>query len=147
MHSPCDDSPSFWQVRPVAAQHLSGLIQTVFRAELSAVLAAAEFVVQNRRHARIWCDCEAVLLGFHKFVVRRFPVNPNAANADLWIALQTLVWDYGTEFLQVIKVPSHQGLSDNIVTFDRWFVIGNEAADRVAKSTNQQRGQTTWDLW
>ena len=147
LHSPCDASSSFWHVHPVAAQPLAGVVQTIFRAELSAVLAAAEFVVQTRRHARIWCDCQAVILGFQKFVVRRFPVNPNAANADLWTALQILVWDYGTEFLQVVKVPSHQDLSEEISTFDRWLVIGNEAADSVAKTANQQRGQETWALW
>ena len=125
LHSPCSEHVSAWHVHPVAAQPLSGLTQTVYRAELRAVVAAVSFAIQASRFCRIWSDCQAVISGFSKFVVRRFPVNPNHAHADLWRELQLLVWDFGVSRVQIIKVPSHQGLDSEQPAFDRWYIVGN----------------------
>ena len=147
LSAPCLDSHSPWHVFPIAGQPLAGLTQTVFRAELRAVVAAVDFSIRAGRSCRIWTDCQAVVNGYAKFVTRRFPINPNMQHADLWRELQILVWEAEDHCFQVIKVPSHLGLHDDLPAFDRWFIIGNDAAHRTAKVANQQRGTTVWSLW
>ena len=147
LQSPCSDQPSAWNVHPLAAQPLSGLTQTVYRAELLAVVAAVSFAIKASRFCRIWSDCQAVVSGLSKFVVRRCPVNPNHANSDLWRELQVLIWDFGVHKIQLVKVPSHQGSSVELPAFDQWYIAGNSCADRAAKAANQQRGSSVWTLW
>ena len=147
LSSPCLDSHTPWQVFPIAGQPLAGLIQTVFRAELRAVVAAVDFSIRAGRSCRVWTDCQAVVTGYAKFVTSRFPINPNMPHADLWRELQLLVWGTVGHCVQVIKVPSHMGLNEDLPAFDRWFIIGNDAADKTAKVANQQRGKSVWTLW
>ena len=147
LHSPCSAQPSAWTVHPLAAHPLSGLTQTVYRAELRAVVAAVSFAIKASRFCRIWSDCQAVVSGFSKFVLRRCPVNPNHANSDLWRELQVLIWDFGVHKIQLVKVPSHQGSDAELPAFDQWYIAGNSCADRAAKAANQQRGPSSWALW
>ena len=42
---------------------------------------------------------------------------------------------------------AHEKVLDELPSFDRCFIIGNDAADLAAKTANQQRGSWVWDLW
>ena len=144
---PCSSSSSLYESFPVCAQPLSGLVQTIFRAELRALLAALEFGIHWDRHMRIWSDCQAVVSGFDRYVRGRVPLSPNAAHADLWKQIQELAWDFGLERVQVIKVPAHTHVDADTSDFEQWYIWGNRAADRAAKGANAQRGLTVWRLW
>ena len=63
-----------WAVTMVSAQgvldnqllmggHVTGLIQSPFRAELTAVLQAVKWAVQRQQKIRLWCDCQSVVGG------------------------------------------------------------------------------------
>eukprot|EP00435_Cladocopium_sp_Y103_P045874 s1099_g13.t1 len=134
-------------IRPIAAQPLSGIGQTAFRAEIKALLVAIQFVVTHQVCARIWVDCQGVIDRFHAFVRNRHVVKHSARNADLWTEMQQVVGDFDLSCLQVLKVPAHvnRNLLDN--EFDRWLALGNDCADRAAKMANQVRTPEAWGLW
>lgn len=56
------------EYQPIAAQPLPGLLQTAYRAELTAVLAAIRFAILTNTCVRIWTDCQSVIRAFQKHV-------------------------------------------------------------------------------
>ena len=63
---------------------LPGLIQTSFRAEIFAVLAAVRFCRLVGTPVRIWCDCLGVVRRVRKLLSGSCNVPGNSKNGDLW---------------------------------------------------------------
>ena len=132
---------------PVAAQPLAGILQTAYRAELTAVIAAIRFAVQTHAFVRIWSDCLGVIRAFRKYVTEARQVRPNGKNADLLMQLQQVSAQLGSTKIALLKVPAHEDrrLFDSEV--ERWLVDGNNAVDRAAALANQTRPEAIWNLW
>lgn len=47
--------------RVIAVGHVQGILQSAYRAELSAVCAALRFCNLTRQPVRLWCDCQGVV--------------------------------------------------------------------------------------
>ena len=131
----------------VASGVLAGLVQTSFRAELMAVMAALHYGCTSGRSIRIWTDCLGVLRKFTTYIVGSGRVRVNSANADLWQRIGELVQQIGKDNIQLIKVKAHQSLSENATNLERWIHANNQAADGAAKSANFDRPTTVWALW
>ena len=137
--------PSAFQI--VAADALPGIIQSAYRAELYALLAAATYVQQFAVVGRVWTDCQSLVTTFRLFVSGVKRPKPNNPHIDLWNRLLQIVRELPSEALMVAKVPAHQTLTDIENDIEAWAVLGNTAADSAAKSANLARDSTVWDLW
>lgn len=132
---------------PVAAQPLSGLLQTVFRAELTAVIAAIEFATQSSAFARIWTDCQGVIRAYQRYVREARCVRLNGKNSDLLLKLQLVANRLGPGKIALLKVPAHEDRDQFPNDVERWLVDGNNAVDHAAVSANRTRPVHVWNLW
>ena len=132
---------------PLAAQPLPGLIQTAYRAELFAILAALEFAVASRRGVRIWTDCQSAIAAFNAHVKDQLPVPANSKHCDLLRAIQSLAGRVEAGCVEVLKVPAHTSLHEANTDLERWLFTGNDKADHLAKAANTARPDDVWSLW
>jgi len=132
---------------PVAAQPLAGLLQSAYRAELMAVLAALEYAIQSHACVRIWTDCQSVLKVYPRVVIEDQPIKPNGKHSDLLHRLKQLASRLGAERLAILKVPAHENRLDFENDLDRWLVDGNNAVDAAAQAANRLRPAEVWSLW
>ena len=144
---PVGDSPTVGELVPVAAQPLSGIIQTIFRAELMAVVAACELACRLNRPAVVWSDCLGVVRRFRAHVCFGAPVRNSQAHSDLWQWLVDLLTDRPRDFVVVKKVAAHCSQEGAESAIDDWLSQGNNSADRAAKAANASRGPAVWTLW
>eukprot|EP00435_Cladocopium_sp_Y103_P022951 s31_g5.t1 len=133
--------------RPVVAQPLPGLLQTPFRAELSAVLAALRLAISRGICVRIWTDCLNVIKAYRKYCLDQVRVNPNGRNSDLLSQFCDLVHQLGTARVAVLKVPAHEDPNAYSTDLEKWLVAGNAAADKAAEVANTNRPEAVWSLW
>ena len=125
--------------------HVVGLLQTPFRAELTALVAAVQWAIQHKRHVRLWCDCLGVVKGLRKLLQRR-PLKPNTAHSDLWFQLQDYIAVYG-DLVNVRKVVSHGAQHLASTPLESWAYWHNRLADEAAESINQRRSTEFWIAW
>ena len=133
--------------QPVVAMPLPGVIQTVFRAELMAVISALDFALQSGACVRVWTDCLNVVKAFQKYVLDGRPVKPNGKNADLLSWFCDSAGRLGRHRMAILKVPAHERLDNYVNDLERWLISGNSAADRAAACANQSRSAAVWNLW
>ena len=129
----------------VAAGPLQGLRQTAFRAEISAILQACRVVRLTGRHARVWCDCQGVLLRFRHLQQGVWEPRHNAKNYDLWLEVAREISFVG-HMIQLCKVAAHDDeAADDPAT--AWILRHNQHADSAAKEANSNRGPSFWEQW
>ena len=122
---------------PAAAGGVPGILQTVLRAEITAVIAACRFGVHHHKPFYIWtwADCQVVFDRVQVMLSQEnFAVTPRQKDHDLWQTLQTLVLRAKAMglFHKILKVTSHQAHTEYSSLVDRWAIEGNEAADAAA---------------
>ena len=144
---PVSMHPSVGGVVPLAAQPLKGVVQSAFRAELTAVLAAVSYSRECQVPVTIWCDCLGVVRRFRAHFVHQVPIRVNQTHADLWLALAELVADLPDDFVRVCKVSAHETAAVAPSAVEEWLTLGNCAADRAAKAANTARPPGVWALW
>ena len=133
--------------RPLIAQPLAGVLQSAYRAELQALVAALAVVAKFKVWVRIWSDSASVIAAFHRYVTDAGQVHRNSKHSDLLFELQRLAAEIGVERIAVLKVPAHQKRVDFPSELDQWLISGNAAADAAAGAANQARGPAFWNLW
>ena len=133
--------------RPLIAQPLAGVLQSAYRAELQAIVAALTIVAKFGVWVRIWSDSASAISAFHRHVSDGVPVNLNSKHSDLLREMQRLALEIGSEKIAILKVPAHQKKSDYTSELDHWLLAGNAAADAAAGAANQARGPAFWNLW
>lgn len=119
----------------VAAGGIPGLLQTVLRAEIMAVIAGCKFAIHHRRPFYIWTDCQTV---FDRLQVilkgEGLPITQKQKDHDLWEIFRSVVTvsrNLGL-FQKALKFTSHQGEAEYSHAVDKWAAQGNEAADTAA---------------
>ena len=133
--------------QPVATGHLTGLLQTVNRAELTAILVCVRWVLNFRARARIWTDSKYAhnwLRAGLELHVSQVP--PSVDNHDLINELlaDTALLDQGQ--LEIRWLPSHLALERCETASEEWAVLWNDQADRQAIRSNLDRSDTFWRL-
>ena len=125
---------------------LPGLIQTSFRAEIFAVLAAVRFCRLVGAPVRIWCDCLGVVRRVRKLLRGSNSFAANIKNGDLWSCLREET--SGLEnLLDIQKVPAHEELQDDDDAVTEWLLTNNADVDAAARAANLARGEAFWELW
>ena len=124
----------------VASGLLSGLAQTVARAELTALISATAWVLKFRVRAVIWIDS--------KFVVQSAQamwaggIYQHWENSDLWRRLEALFVQLEEHQLQVLHTPSHLNDKATESPMEDWQAQHNNHADTVACIANRNRGHS-----
>ena len=132
---------------PLIAQPLAGVIQSAFRAELQAIVAALTVACRFGVWVRIWTDSASAIAVFQKHVLDLVPVNFNSRHVDLISEMVRLTQELGPDKAVLLKVPAHAGKDEFSSEFEHWLIDGNRAADRAAGCANQLRDETFWTLW
>ena len=120
---------------PVAAGGIPGLLQTVLRAEITAVTTAIHYGIHSNRPFYIWTDCQVVFDRVLTFVKDDTSViTPKQKDHDLWQTMQSAlaVSRRMGLFQKILKITSHQNSMEYSQFVDRWAIKGNEAADALA---------------
>lgn len=133
--------------RPLIAQPLAGVLQSAYRAELQAIVAALTIAARFGVWVRIWSDSASAIAAYQKHVCDAVPVNLNSKHSDLLGEMQKLAWEIGVERVALLKVPAHQKQANFTSELDQWLIAGNAAADAAAGAANQARGPAFWNLW
>ena len=128
----------------LATSQLAGMIQTAARVEITAVIGAATWALQQQAKVVVWCDAKHVVDGTTVLQSRGYVASNQAS--DLWFRLQRLLGRLPSDCFQVQHVPSHldPGKCDN--PFEEWLAKHNAHADRVAVTMINNRGQKFADL-
>ena len=121
---------------PVGASVLPGLIQTITRAELTAVIAALILADRLRKPFRLWIDNDFVVNELRQaFETPDFffsKISHKTANHDLLLTLH--LWAHRTKLLckGILKVYSHQENYEDADPATEFAIAGNAAADEAA---------------
>ena len=130
----------------LATGHLPGLIQSAFRAELTAVISAAEFAAISRSKIRIWSDCLGVVRRFGRLLQGDWSPGPSTRNSDLWSRLSAVVSSC-RDRIEIIKVEAHCESEAQATFVDEWCAHYNARVDNLAGTTNRGRSSDFWALW
>jgi ribonuclease HI len=125
--------------------HVTGLIQSPFRAELTATLQAVKWALQRNQSVRLWCDCQSVVRGLNRLLQKKV-TRRNAPHSDLWGQLRELLC--GREHLvQIRKVVSHCAVHLARDPIEQWAYWHNNLTDKAAEQINFRRPQIFWEAW
>ena len=128
-----------------AGAALPGVVQTAFRAEITAVIAALHCMLRWRRPARIWSDCAGVVRRVRRIQEGAFRCSASAANSDLWRTVAELAQRVPKGWT-IHKVAAHVEVGDRASLLDDWACWNNQAADHEALRTNMDRPAVFWRL-
>ena len=98
--------------------------------EIVAVPVAFRYVDAVQAPARIWSDCQGVVIRVRKLLARTWTPKPSNSNYDLWLELAEVCTQ--TEHLaQIYKVAAHDDGGD-YDSAEQWILHHNRLADAAA---------------
>eukprot|EP00438_Fugacium_kawagutii_P029787 Skav227160 [mRNA] locus=scaffold502:175705:180465:- [translate_table: standard] len=129
-----EDGPT--EFASVSGGVVSGMIQTVTRAELCAAISALLLADRTRRPFRLWVDNAQVYKtlrrALHPSLTDIYQVRNKVKNHDLINTIGVIGYQVRHLCRHVIKVCSHQQHEHHEAWISRWSWRGNEAADHTA---------------
>ena len=131
------DPSDLWHNVQCSAGHLSGLVQTVPRAETRAALAALEFGIRASRPVHLWIDCQQVVDKIRGICDATYEVAPNHKDAELWREVVQCIVILTPEWVKVTKVAAH--VQEAQTPLEEWAAFHNDKADRAVKWVNKER--------
>jgi hypothetical protein len=131
----------------LGASVVSGLCQSAYRAELTALAFSLSCAARARAPIRVWSDCLGVVNKFHLLFWGAGRLNHNRSNSDLWMWIADSVEALGRDRIQVKKVPAHRTLQSARDLHEAWTFFHNAVADRAARLANQARPTEFWQQW
>ena len=132
---------------PLAAGFLSGIHQTVLRAELTGAIAAFQWGVTRETPIRLWCDNQRVCAFIWKCQAGADEPSPLVNDHDLLLRLRQLVLHSSQSQSAVIKVAAHQTASHEMDPADLFAFMGNDQAHHVANNARLDDRFQLWPLW
>ena len=122
-------TPGVFHFTTGAAGGVSGIWQTVARAEAMSLLSVLRCMLRFGCGGRVWCDNQLVVDRMRDLQQGKFSVDVTTSDQDLWEVIAEMLTRLGTR-VEVAKVYSHQ--QDDLLEGDLWICRGNDAADRAA---------------
>ena len=120
----------------VAIGHLSGITQSIDRAELTAILAALRW--STSADICIWSDSLSCV-NLADYVQQHEHVPINVENYDLWLAVQDALRLRAGCTTMFRWVPSHVHADQAVDAFESWAFHWNNAIDSIVTAWNQER--------
>eukprot|EP00438_Fugacium_kawagutii_P026490 Skav202801 [mRNA] locus=scaffold326:826914:834457:- [translate_table: standard] len=127
--------------------HVPGFIQTSYRAELWAAIAALRIVVGSQCDAVLWSDNQSVVKGLRKLLNGGKRLKPNKPQSDLWDQLFHLVSQLRTGQVRVNKVQAHGDWKLATTPVEQWAFWHNGLVDRAANRGNDCRPVEFMQCW
>ena len=125
---------------------LPELVQSGFRAEIHAVLAACRLASLSGARIKVWCDCLGVVQRCKGLLSRSWRVKPSTSNSDLWYLVSEAMMEVRGSF-EVCKVDSHLRVQEEDDFLMGWLILNNSDVDAAARHAGTQRGDHCWALW
>ena len=125
----CSQSQKFY---PMACGGIPGLLQTIGRAELAAVLSVLKYVCATACPVRVWIDNQYILDKTQQLHKQTVDLDPMQPDHDLWEGVQFCLQQI-TQTISFHKVCSHQ-LHSKLDLVDQWICSGNDHADQLART-------------
>lgn len=127
----------------IAFGPLPGVLQTIARAELTALIAALRWMMHHQVDACFWSDSLTTVRTVNKLMHLHY-VSDGLHNRDLWIEVWELLQQQGHLILWVRWIPSHlhAGHADN--AFEDWAIEWNSKVDCLADVANRNRSAPFW---
>ena len=126
--------------------HVSGLNQSAYRAELTAVVEALRWAKRHDLAVRIWTDCLSVYRGV-RGLQQGASVRVNRPHSDLWLQLADLFADWGETQVQFAKGMSHGVVARADDPVEAWAFWHNKLVDEAAVLINNRRSDAFWQSW
>ena len=125
----------------ISGAPLCGLLQSVPRAELSAVISV-QWTAYRQVESVIWTDSLNVAVGALQLQEQQFDWD-DQDHQDLWCLLAELLADMPTTAVTFKHVPSHLEVCRCTSPFEEWVAVWNNFADLAASIRNSNR---SWDF-
>ena len=125
---------------------LCGLVQTIDRAELSALVSATLWAGFHVVDACLWSD-SLLMVRLANYILEHDRIPDGFANVDLWTNFLEATRSCAGHCLLARWIPSH--LSPEVLedACEDWLVHWNSVADEFAARANQVRTPDFWKLW
>ena len=130
----------------VMGDHLSGMNQSSFRAELTAMVNAFEMALHIPNKVRIWSDNLAVVRVARR-VLQRLRFGNNKSHSDLVIRMQRAAEDFLEGHVTIVKVTSHCAQDKAVDDAESWAFWQNALVDEAAGAINSRRQSQFWAIW
>eukprot|EP00435_Cladocopium_sp_Y103_P007126 s2451_g2.t1 len=130
----------------IATAHLAGIVQSIDRAELTALLAALRWPTGTELALCIWSDSLSTIQ-VAEYIQKFQCLSGGVANEDLWQNLLRALQDRLGLDTSFRWVPSHLPLDAGEDPFEDWVIRWNDAADRLACHTNRTRPPSFWRFY
>ena len=124
--------------RVLAGGPLPGLLQSVPRAELTAVLMSLRWSIAVDKPVAMWSDAKGIVQGVQALQCQTF-VWSKCQNRDLWRQVADCLAQVQPDWVLIKHVPSHLDPSRCTGPVDDWICQWNGFADRAAGIFNQNR--------
>ena len=129
----------------LAVGHLTGIQQTVPRAELQALIHALCWVAQADVHAVIWSDAKHVVDGLQVLAMGGL-WDEHQENQDLWLQAWEALQCLEPAQALVKHVPAHIDTRQCEDGFEEWLASFNGRADTAAVLANRNRPWSFMEL-
>lgn len=130
----------------VAAGHLRGMVQSSYRAELTAMLTALRHACRLGGRVRIWSDNDAVVQVTKKALRERVRVD-NGSHSDLIQQLIHIGQLLQGRDIHIVKVVSHCSAALTADPVETWAFWHNSLVDELAGKVNFRRPDSFWTTW
>ena len=128
----------------IAAEHLSGLIQSIDRAGLSALVFALQWGTQTDVELCIWSDSQSTA-NLASYIQENDHIPDGVENYDLWCCVQRALQDRASTRTHIRWIPSHMQLALAEDAFEDWIFHWNDMVDRLVAWVNADRPPSFWD--
>eukprot|EP00435_Cladocopium_sp_Y103_P016937 s4955_g4.t1 len=122
----------------VATGHLSGLTQSIDRAELTALLAALRWGEFSDMDMCIWSDSQSTV-HLAEFIQTFDHIPDGVENYDLWLQVQLALQNRLGRSTWLRWIPSHLDPDCAIDSFEDWVIFWNAQVDQLVAHTNANR--------
>ena len=130
----------------VAMGPLHGLVQSIGRAEASAILAGLRWALFHAADVCIWSDSLSSI-NLVRFIQEHDRVPSRVSNYDIWKEIHEVLRSCAGLCIFFQWVPSHLELSQLESPLEDWAASWNDVADTFAGMANRIRSPTFWQLW
>ena len=120
--------------------HVPGLLQTIGRAELWALISAVSWAVHHRAEVTIWTDSANTCECANALLQQPCSIDLPEGNYDLWQHLAELISQTLPGQVDIRWTPSHVDLAKCETTEEEFLATWNDVVDAQAVSANCQRG-------
>ena len=119
----------------LAAGQLPGTLQTIARAEVTAIIACLQFALTTQATCRVWCDNALVCSRVKAIQAGDFAPDRMTIDGDLWHKVFQLMEAVGPRLI-ITKVTSHLDVQQ-LSQAEAWVAQGNAHADAGAEAARE----------